>query len=73
MSIRKYSVMIAEHRTSVSLEPEFWDALKRIAKQQNVTPAALITRIDADRTGGLSSALRVFVLKTLTDEKAISE
>ena len=73
MSIRKYSVMIAEHRTSVSLEPEFWDALKQIAKEQNVTPAALITRIDAGRKGGLSSALRVFVLKTLTGEKAISE
>ena len=73
MSIRKYSVLIAEHRTSVSLEPEFWDALKKIAKEQNVTPATLITRIDAERTGGLSSALRVFVLKTLSAEKSISE
>ena len=73
MSIRKYSVMIAEHRTSVSLEHEFWDALKKIAKEQNTTPAALITRIDADRRGGLSYALRAFVLKTLTDEKTISE
>ena len=73
MSIRKYSVMIAEHRTSVSLEPEFWNALKQIAKEQNTTPAALITRIDADRTGGLSSALRVFVLKTLTGKNVTSE
>lgn len=72
MSIRKYSVMIAEHSTSVSLEPEFWDALKEIAKKRNTTPAALITRIDAGRTGGLSSALRVFVLKTLQGETAIS-
>ena len=72
MSIRKYSVMIAEHRTSISLEPEFWDALKEIAKERNTTPAALITSIDAGRTGGLSSALRVFVLKTLKGETVTS-
>jgi len=68
MSIAKHSVMIAGHRTSVSLEPEFWNALKCIAKKQNTTPAELITRIDANRTGGLSSALRVFVLKTIMNE-----
>lgn len=69
MSIRKHSVVIAGHPTSVSLEPEFWDALKRIAVGQNTTPAELITRIDANRTEGLSSALRVFVLKTVMDGK----
>lgn len=71
MSIRKYSVMIAGHRTSVSLEPEFWDALKRIAGQQNMTPAELITRIDANRAGGLSSALRVYVLNALTNKLSV--
>ena len=69
MSVDKHSVMIAEHRTSVSLEPEFWKELKRIAAKQKTTPAELITRIDADRTGGLSSALRVFILKTVMEEK----
>lgn len=69
MSVRKYSVMIAEHRTSVSLEPEFWNALKQIAGKKKTTVADLITRIDADRTGGLSSALRVFVLKTVMSER----
>ena len=73
MSVRKYSVMIAEHRTSVSLEPEFWDALRQIAKERKTTPAALITEIDADRTGGLSSALRVFVLKTLMKKETSAE
>ncbi len=68
MSISKHSVMIAGHRTSVSLEPEFWDALKKIAAKQGTTPAELITRIDANRTAGLSSALRVFVLKTVIGE-----
>ena len=68
MSISKHSVMIAGHRTSVSLAPEFWDALKKIAAKQGTTPAELITRIDANRAEGLSSALRVFVLKTVTGE-----
>ena len=35
MSIRKYSVMIAGHRTSVSLEPEFWEELKKLAARRN--------------------------------------
>lgn len=69
MSISKHSVMIAGHRTSISLEPEFWNVLKKIAAKQGTTPAELITRIDANRAGGLSSALRVFILKTVMNEK----
>lgn len=65
MSIRKYSVMIAGHRTSVSLEPEFWEELKKLAARRNLTPAELITRIDADRKGSLSSELRLYVLRAL--------
>ena len=65
MSIRKYSVMIAGHRTSVSLEPEFWEELKKQAARQNLTSAELITQIDADRKGSLSSELRLYVLRTL--------
>ena len=68
MSVRKYSVMISGHRTSVSLEPEFYAALKKIAAAEGMTPAELITRIDAERTDSLSSSLRVFVLKTVSGD-----
>lgn len=68
MSARKYSVMISGHRTSVSLEPEFYAALKDIAAKRGMTPAELITRIDADRTDSLSSSIRVFVLKTVSGD-----
>ena len=62
MSVRKYSVMIAGHRTSVSLEPEFWNELKRIAEKRGETVSSLITRVDETRSGNLSSALRILVL-----------
>ena len=65
MSVRKYSVMIAGHRTSVSLEPEFWNELKRIAEQRGETVSSLITRVDETRSGNLSSALRILVLREL--------
>ncbi len=68
MSVRKYSVMISGHRTSVSLEPEFYAALKDIAAKRGMTPAELITLIDADRTDSLSSSIRVFVLKTVSGD-----
>lgn len=63
--MRKYSVRIAGHPTSISLEPEFWEAFARIAERRGATPSSLITEIDADREGGLSSAIRLFVLKEL--------
>ncbi|MFN3077352.1 MAG: ribbon-helix-helix domain-containing protein [Alphaproteobacteria bacterium] len=61
--VRKRSVLIAGHRTSVSLEAEFWDGLQRIARDRAVTVGRLIAEIDAGREGNLSSALRVFVLR----------
>jgi predicted DNA-binding ribbon-helix-helix protein len=61
----KRSIRIAHHNTSVSLEPEFWDELKAIALQDNLSVTEVIARIDAKRTGNLSSALRLFVLKRL--------
>jgi predicted DNA-binding ribbon-helix-helix protein len=61
--IAKRSIMINNHKTSVSLEDEFWSALKEIALQRNQRLSALIARIDSERTtGNLSSALRLFVL-----------
>lgn len=56
---------IAGHRTSVSLEQAFWDALKEIAAADGLSMNALVAGIDADRSGNLSSGLRVFVLQRL--------
>lgn len=59
----KRSVAIAGHRTSVSLEQPFWDALNTIARDQGRSVSALIGEIDGRRGAcNLSSALRVFVL-----------
>ncbi len=66
----KRSVVIAGHRTSVSLEPAFWDALKAVAARRGVSLNRLIAEIDAARTGNLSSAIRVFVLSSLRDDRA---
>ena len=67
-AIAKRSVTIAGHRTSVSLEQAFWDALKEIAVAEGRSVAAIIVRVDAGITrpdgtkANLSSALRVYVL-----------
>ena len=62
--LRKRSVTIAGHRTSVSLEPEFWDALAEIAEAKNRPVAGLIADIDrrSARETSLSSAVRLFIL-----------
>ncbi len=61
----KRSVIIAGHRTSVSLEREFWNELRRLARDDGVSVNELVTRIDRVRTSGLSSAIRVHVLARL--------
>jgi predicted DNA-binding ribbon-helix-helix protein len=59
----KHSVILNGHKTSVSLEDQFWDGLREIAAQENLGVSSLVERIDQDRTGhNLSSAIRVFVL-----------
>ena len=63
--IRKRSVRLAGHQTSISIEDAFWARFVQIAEKQNLSLNALITRIDAERTGNLSSAIRVFVLEQL--------
>ncbi len=61
--IVKRSLMIAGHGTSISLEEPFWVALKELAAQRNLSLAALVAAIDAERKGGnLSSAIRLHVL-----------
>ena len=62
-SIVKHSVIIGGHKTSVSLEDQFWSGLKEIAHAQEVTPSKLVAKIDGARQqGNLSSAIRLFVL-----------
>jgi predicted DNA-binding ribbon-helix-helix protein len=59
----KRSIVIAGHKTSVSLEDAFWRGLKDIARERNVTLSDLVAVIDHDRRhGNLSSAIRLFVL-----------
>ena len=64
-SSTKRSVIVAGHRTSVSLHSVFWTELRAVAEQQRISVNNLVTRIDRDRSGSLSSALRVFVLEDL--------
>ena len=60
----KRSIVIAGHRTSVSLEDAFWRRLKDIAAEQGLSLARLVAQIDATRgEANLSSALRVFALE----------
>ena len=64
--IRKRSVMIAGHPTSVSLEEPFWEALRAVATARSQSVQALIGAIDAGRGAqNLSSAIRVFVLEAV--------
>lgn len=59
----KRSIVIAGHKTSVSLEDAFWDALKEIASGRDVTLSEVVANIDALRNqGNLSSAIRLYVL-----------
>ena len=62
LAIRKRSVVISGHRTSVSLENAFWFGLKEVAGRKGQTVNQLVTEIDSGRTGNLSSAIRVFIL-----------
>jgi len=70
-AVIKRSIVIDGHKTSVSLENEFWDGLHEIAERDNATLSALVGQIDHDRTGcNLSSAIRVFVFSRLRVRKA---
>jgi len=64
--MQKHAITIRGHRTSISLEPEFWVALKDLAARQNRPLATLVAEVDTARKDqGLSSALRLYVLKQL--------
>ena len=68
MSLLKKSFTIGNHRTSISLEPEFWDALEKIAKEQNVSLSKLVLKIDNEKPKdyiNLASYVRIWVLKKI--------
>ncbi len=67
--LKKHSVKIAGHATSITLESPFWDQLKRIAAERDMALSTLIEDIDTQRGDqNLSSALRVFVLETVMEK-----
>lgn len=61
----KHSLSVAGHRTSITLEDEFWAALGAIAAQKNQAVSALVAEIDATKPddANLSSAIRIFILR----------
>ena len=62
-SVGKRSIVVAGHKTSVSLEEAFWNGLKEISRLRDVTLSELIDEINGNRPqGNLSSAIRLFVL-----------
>jgi predicted DNA-binding ribbon-helix-helix protein len=61
--VLKRSIVVAGHKTSVSLEDAFWEGLKEIGRQRHIALSDLVAAIDSQRQhGNLSSAIRLFVL-----------
>ena len=70
MSLQKKSFTIGNHRTSISLEPEFWDALELKANERGVSLSKLVLTIDNEKPkdyNNLASFIRVWVLKALVE------
>jgi len=62
--VHKHSIRLAGNKTSISLENQFWDSLREIARSKNIPVDTLIERIDTGRARhNLSSAVRLFVLE----------
>lgn len=76
--MKKHSISIEGHRTSISLEDAFWNGLQHIARERDVSLQSLIREIDEARTAGLtdlpsenlSSAIRVMVLRYYQQESS---
>ena len=68
MSLIKKSFTIGNHRTSISLEPEFWDALEIKANEQDISLSKLVLKIDNEKPkdyNNLASYIRIWVLKKI--------
>ena len=63
--MKKHSVILFGHATSFSLEEEFWQEFKTIAKQKQISLARLLEQLDSSREENLSSAIRLFILREL--------
>ena len=59
----KKSITLKKHRTSLSLEIEFWEALNKIAENEKSSIQSLISEIDVNRKSSLASSTRVFILQ----------
>jgi predicted DNA-binding ribbon-helix-helix protein len=70
--IAKRSIMVMKRKTSITLEDDFWQALREIASLRRISLSRLISSIDADRefAANLSSAIRLFVLRFFKEEQA---
>jgi predicted DNA-binding ribbon-helix-helix protein len=68
-SVVKRSTIVAGHKTSVSLEDAFWNDLRKIATEREMTLSDLVSKINSERQyGNLSSAIRLFVLDFYRDQ-----
>ncbi len=65
--LRKVSISIRGHRTSISLEPEFWATFRDLCARDQRSLAEVLVQIDGDRDGNLSSAIRLWVLARLRE------
>ena len=68
MGLLKKSFTIGNHRTSISLEPEFWDALELKANEQDVSLSKLVLKIDNEKPkdyNNLASYIRIWVLRKI--------
>tara|TARA_B100001741_G_scaffold146284_1_gene120671 strand:+ start:215 stop:424 length:210 start_codon:yes stop_codon:yes gene_type:complete len=68
VSLLKKSFTIGNHRTSISLEPEFWDALELKANEQDVSLSKLVLKIDNEKPkdyNNLASYIRIWVLRKI--------
>ena len=69
--IIKRSIVLNGHKTSVSLENEFWEGLRQIADAQKSKVSAMVQRIDRERTNrNLSSAIRIYVFNYFRERLA---
>jgi predicted DNA-binding ribbon-helix-helix protein len=63
LTVKKRSIAIGGHKTSISLEDSFWTSLRQIARERATTVSEVVSTLEASRAGGnLSSAIRTFVL-----------
>ena len=66
--MKKHSVQLSGHATSVCVEDIFWDTLNVLEKEQVLSLRQLLIKIDNTHTGNLSSAVRVFILRSLLEK-----